>query len=93
MWLLPIIVTGLLLKQNISLITKVTNDQSIMSREFGLYDVDQVWHLIQDEGMTSVSRIYLYQTLIVYTGCMLCLTVFAGFIPRSVFGIMFGIPA
>ena len=42
-----------------------------MPREFGLYDVDQVWHMIQDEKMTSVSRIYLYQTLIVYMGCML----------------------
>ena len=42
-----------------------------MPREFGLYDVDQVWHLIQDEEMTSVSRIYLYQTLVVYMECML----------------------
>ena len=37
--------------------------------------MDQVWYLIRDEEMTSVSRIYLHQTLIVYMGCVLCLTV------------------
>ena len=65
MWFLPIIVTGLLLKQNISLITKVTNDQSIMSREFGLrmwtrygtWFKMKEWH--QSAGFTCI-RLWLF---------------------------------